>query len=323
MVKESLTPDQAMAAAKQLVKQGNPAAAITLYQQILAKAPQHKKAKKELRALQRSVSGTGSQPSLQDEMARLMQFYNAGRLDQALTQAKRLCHLYPDQPVPYNIAGVILATRGENEAAITGYQQALSIEPGYIDVSNNLGSALHSLGRYEEALACYKNTIHLNPSDADAYYNMGNSLKALERLTEAATSYQKSINIRPLYAPAHVGLGNALKEQNKPNQAVASYRNAIDIDPKLIDAYVNIGSVLHMKRLYVPAIAWYKDAIKLHPGHLRAQLGLALNLMETGKREEALATCQKCLEQDPDSREARHLLNIAENMPEDGTPEKE
>ena len=321
MTQESLTPDQAMAKAKLLLKKGDSAAAITLYQQVLASSPRHKKAKSALKSLQKTVSGKGNQPDLQAETTVLMQLYNAGQFDQALTQAKRLCHIFPSQPMPYNIAGVILANRGDKEGAIANYKQALSIAPGYIDGHNNLGSALHALGRYEDALACYTNVIRLNPRDADAYFNLGNVLHDADLLPDAVTSYQRSIDIRPLFTLAHCRLGDTLKSLGKTSQAIASYQNAIDIDPKLVDAYVNIAAVLQMEQLYDSAIAWYQDALTRQPDHLQAQRGLAWALLKAGKREEAIFTYQRCLELGQDA-EGEHFLNAAQHIASEIAPRK-
>ena len=85
-----------------------------------------------------------------------------------MLQAKRLCEMYPEQPMPYNVMGVLLAQREDHEAAVDNYRQALDLEPEYVDALNNLGSSLHNLGNYQEAIDCYRKVIQLAGQDADA-----------------------------------------------------------------------------------------------------------------------------------------------------------
>ncbi|NCF21013.1 MAG: tetratricopeptide repeat protein, partial [Haliea sp.] len=237
MNQEPLTPDEVLETARRLVKAKNPAAAVRLYQQFLAKFPQHKKAKKELKLAQRAIGGAGDRISLPAEINKLVRLYESNQPGPALLQAKRLCEAYPEQPMPHNVMGVILAQREDHQGAVNSYRQALALEPEYVDALNNLGSSLHALGNYREAIDCYKKVIQLNGKDADAFFNMGNSLMELEDFEAAAENYQTSIDLRPMYANAHLRLGDALKSQGKIGPAIQSYRNALEVDSKLVDAY--------------------------------------------------------------------------------------
>ncbi|MEH6634748.1 MAG: tetratricopeptide repeat protein [Halioglobus sp.] len=279
MTDDILTPDAALILAKRLIEEDKPAAAMETYRGILAEYPRHRKALKELKNLEKTIPSQSNGGNLQADMEKLMQLYTTKKLDQAMTHAKHLCRRYPDQPMPFNILGVIHASRGNNDEAVQNYAQALSIAPEYLDAHNNLGAALHALGNHEAAIRCYQKVISINPRDADAFFNQGNSFMSLGRYLQAVQCYQLSIEFRPLYAAAHYSLGTALKDLGQPEQALESFKNTVKIDPTLVNAHLRIGNLLREMNLYDAAIA-------------ALNAGLALN---------------------PDSQEIKHFLNEAQN----------
>ena len=122
-------PEEAMKLAKKFARQGEYAQAIALYQQILAGAPQHKKARKALKALQKSQGLSSQQNQKQADFARLLSLYQSGRRDQAMAQAKRLSRIHPEEPMPLNILGALFTENGNYEDAVDCYRKALAIEP--------------------------------------------------------------------------------------------------------------------------------------------------------------------------------------------------
>jgi len=320
MTQQSLTVDEAISKARKLVKAGDLATAEKLYQQILARSPQNKKIRNALKSIQSKSTSAQPNSELQAEMTTLMQWFTGERFDQAKTQAKHLTQRYPNQPVPFNILGVIEAGRNNNETAVAHYKDALAIEPGYIDAICNLGTALQKLGRYAEAEHNFLKAIKLSPKDPEIIFNLANVLQDARKLEEATRCYEKSIEIRPLYAPAHFQLGNSLRLLGKSNKAIASYRNTIDIDKNLVEAYINLGEVLQSRQLHEIAISWFRDAIELRPNRARAHRDLARSLLATGNRSDAIESFNTCLELDPGSGEARHLLSAARHLTPDTAP---
>jgi tetratricopeptide (TPR) repeat protein len=63
--------------------------------------------------------------------------------------------------------------------AVAHYEQALRINPGYVDAHCNLAAAYGAMGRLDEAIAQLELALRLDPSRADARDN-------LERLRKTA-----------------------------------------------------------------------------------------------------------------------------------------
>ena len=64
----------------------------------------------------------------------------------------------------FNNKGVEFFNSGRMDQAITNYDQALDINPRSASVYYNKGRALEVLGKKEEAVACYDQVIKLMPS---------------------------------------------------------------------------------------------------------------------------------------------------------------
>ena len=68
--------------------------------------------------------------------------------------------------------------------AITHYQKALQIKPGYADAHWNFGNALLQQGSVDEAIAHYEQALQIRPGYADAHRNLGNALLQQGNLDE-------------------------------------------------------------------------------------------------------------------------------------------
>jgi predicted TPR repeat methyltransferase len=63
-----------------------------------------------------------------------------------------------------------------------------------------MGAALQNKGDLDAAIDSYKQAIKIKPDDAEAYYNMGIALKDKGELDAAIDSYKQAIKIKPDYA---------------------------------------------------------------------------------------------------------------------------
>lgn len=92
----------------------------------------------------------------------------------------------------WNNKGVKLEKAGKYAEAIKAYDQAIKLNPKYIEAWNNKGVALFNLGRYEVSIRVYEQAIKLDPNDADVWYNKGVALEKLGKYEEANKCFKKS-----------------------------------------------------------------------------------------------------------------------------------
>ncbi|MGM3305981.1 tetratricopeptide repeat protein [Anabaena sp. WFMT] len=131
---------------------------------------------------------------------------NQGKFHEATQIYKQALSLDPNFAQVYNDLGNIFFAQGKLEAAVASYQQALKIQPDLALPHNNLGNIFQELNQLEAAINCYQKALKITPNWADAHYNLGNALKGQGQLEDAVASYQQALNIKPNYDLAKFGI---------------------------------------------------------------------------------------------------------------------
>ena len=209
---DTLKLDQAIKLAKKKAKKGDPEEAKYIYQDILVKFPQNKRAGDGLKGLTGRPVAKASKVKdpPQDQLQALFNLYSQGQLQPAQKQVETLVQQFPQSTFLFNIQGAILRGLGQLDAAIESYNKALAFKPDY----------------------------------AEAHYNIGNTLQEKNKLEEAIEAYNKALAIKPAYTTAHYNIGVTLQEQGKLGEAIEAYNEALAIEPDYDDAYQNMAVAL-------------------------------------------------------------------------------
>lgn len=95
---------------------------------------------------------------------RTVALQNLGRVDEAITDLRRMTGDFPEVPEPYNNLAVILAQRGEMDEAEGLLKRALQVSPQFATARKNLGDIYltKAYNEYREAHEVIKNNAQLN-----------------------------------------------------------------------------------------------------------------------------------------------------------------
>lgn len=239
-----------------------------------------------------------------------------------------------------------LKSQGKLNEAIASYQQALEIQPDYLEVHHQLAEVYFLEKRIPEATASCKLALKLQPNFAPAYKTLGNILQAQGKIEEALRAYNKALEINPEFVEALVNKGTMISKLGQTEDAIACYRNAIKLKPDMTAAHWNLGNLLislgktdegiscwqkasesdpekFNSQLFhdlatnlgksgniEAAIGCYQQAIALNPDYLLAYVNLGTLLQRQEKLEDAIATFQKALEIQPDPLAYQGLGNV-------------
>jgi tetratricopeptide (TPR) repeat protein len=181
---------------------------------------------------------------------------------------------------------------GRLAEAETSYQQAIGLQPKFVEAHYNLGHLLLQLGRSLEAEASYRSAIKLRPNFVEAQYNLGDLLLQLGRVAEAERQFRLALALRPSAARAHNSLGSALWEQaqaapERLAEAEVAYRQAIALDPNYLDAWNGLGAVLLTQRRLGEAYTAIQRAISLNPNLATAHYNLGNVCLEEGRLKDS------------------------------------
>jgi tetratricopeptide (TPR) repeat protein len=275
---DSLKLDQAIKLAKKKAKDGSPEEAKQIYQDILTKFPQNKRASDGLKGLIGKSVGKASkdQNPPQDQVQSVINLYNQGQLATVVEQAQALTEQYPEAFIVWNLLGAAATQIGKLDQGILAFKKVTAIKPDYADAYNNMGNALKEQGKLEEAIEAYNKALAIKPDYAEAYNNMGSALKDQGKLEEAIEAYNKALAIKPDNAEAYYNMGNALKDQGKLEEAIEAYNKALAIKPDKAEAYNNMGVTLQDQGKLEEAIEAYNKALAIKPDYADAHRHLSI-----------------------------------------------
>jgi tetratricopeptide (TPR) repeat protein len=215
-----------------------------------------------------------------------------GELNAAIEQFTQALSIKPDFAEAHYNLGVALQEKDDFNAAIGSYEKACVINPSYIKAYVNMGNALKQKGDLDAALDRYKRAIKIKPDCAEGHYSIGVVLQEKSELNEAIDSYKRAIKFKPDYAEAHFNLGVIFQGRDDLDVSIENYKAAIEIKPNFGDAYSNIGIALQNKNELDAAVDIYKQALTVNPNHTESFINLEMlyfQLMETYKAHDQLS----------------------------------
>jgi tetratricopeptide (TPR) repeat protein len=102
--------------------------------------------------------------------------------------------------------------------AVTEFDKALSLCPGYPDIHNRRALSCRELGRYAEAKASLLRAIEVRPNYVEAYVNLGILYHKLGNHSEAAEMLERALQLDPDHRVARV----YLKQLTSPGPPAAT-----------------------------------------------------------------------------------------------------
>ncbi len=205
----------------------------------------------------------------------------------------------------------IYANAGRIDDALSAAKKALSINPNHIEGRNNLGTIYERKGMFDEAIDEFKKALSLRPRYAKAHLNLGLSYFRTGEKDKAISHYKQALSVKPNYAEAHNNLGVVYSSEGKLDEAINHYKRAQAINPSYAEAYYNLGLAYARQKEWDKAIDQYKKALAINPHNTSARNNLAIAYMNKGTTDETIAELQKILATNPENLEVRFNLGIA------------
>lgn len=283
---QTMTIEQAVAAAYQHWNAGQGMQAEHLCRQVLQAWPEHAGAL---------------------HLLGLLAFTNGNRA-LAIEYIGRACASPSAPAVFYSNLAEMLRQDGRPTEAETAARRALALDSQLGAAWTNLGIILQETGRLVQSLDCLRRAVAIAPDSPENHNNLGNTLKRLKRLEEAQGEYETALSLRPEYAEAHNNLGFLYCGLGAYADAEREIKRAIEINPHYVDAYVNAAAVALASERPDEALRWLDNLASFAPDHPAGLLARAKALTDSDRQDEALTAARRAVALAPESGEARTCL---------------
>jgi tetratricopeptide (TPR) repeat protein len=216
------------------------------------------------------------------------------------------------------------ARRGEWSAAESAYEALLTEFPDFADVHHEVGLFFHERGDYARAQKELEQALKINPAYIEAALNLSILWNDLGRYEDASRVYQdanarakgNTDKLDPPVAQRVVNLyaeiGDIYAQAGLWDSAVKSYREGLRIAPSYHDIRMRLAQVLLDAKELPAAIDELELVVRLSPELIAGWLTLGLAYLSLGDEAKAANAWQAVLKQSPDHPRAKAYLRLVE-----------
>ncbi|NEQ41062.1 MAG: DUF563 domain-containing protein [Okeania sp. SIO3I5] len=204
--------------------------------------------------------------------------------------------------------GFLYQKQGKSEAAISLYQEALTLVPNLPFVHYNLGIIFHHQENLLAASSHYQQAIAYYPKDIQAYYNFAIVLEQQGLLKQAIYNYQKVINLWEnstanilIQIQAYQNWSGILVKEGRYQEAIEILEQAITKKPDDATLYKDLGKAFLEAGKVQKAIANYQQALALNPGLILGRYHLGKAYQKEGLHLKAIVHFQEVIKQQPEN----------------------
>ncbi|CAN5704490.1 hypothetical protein BH23GEM8_BH23GEM8_04770 [soil metagenome] len=221
-------------------------------------------------------------------------------------------------------------TRESLALAVTHFEAAAAVAPGYARAHAGLADALAVQGFYDHrppteafpaAEASARRALALDPRLAQSQATLGYvNLYFHWRWDEAERAFERAIQLDPGYSTAHQWQANYLTAMGRFAEAEAAMRRAMELDPLSLIANAALGWVFLSAGEYERAIEQCERTLELDPDFHLALLWSGLAHDQLGRSGDAIRLLERARALSPGS--AITIAALAQSHAAAGRPEE-
>ena len=181
---------------------------------------------------------------LNQEVETLIGLFQAGKIDQVLSEVDLLLKQFPGSIALLNLQGIAYSTLSNFHEAIQTYKKAIHINPENSITHFNLGVALQDSGQLTDALRNYQVAVRKNPQYFEALFNIGLIFEKMELMPSAVSYYKKALALNPDNGQVLLKVGSAQAAIGEVEQAESNFRKSYETDYNLSISKHTLGSLL-------------------------------------------------------------------------------
>ncbi len=225
---------------------------------------------------------------------------------------------------PYYL-GYLYEQTDELHQAVTSFERALEIRPGYHPGQLRLAQLYIDLNDYSAAERLLRQMVELDEFRAASLFYLGQIALARQDYETTIQLLESALRERPQASRIHYPLAMAYRALGDFERAKTHLAQYGDVRPEVKDPQLDklkaliVGARPHVHRAidavkvrdYHAAIEAFNKALEYDPEDANVRVSLARSLYLTGDREAALRQLHEALRLDPNHDLAHYLLGIS------------
>ena len=201
------------------------------------------------------------------------------------------------------------------ERAISEYKQAMEADPDSLFLRVNLAEIYSRVNRVGDAVREAEAVLKVNPDQEDAHrllanlylHNLGEAQPekvAKDSLNKAIEHFEALTRLDPTDTESYVTLGRLYRLNNEPSKAEEIFRKALNADPNSKGALVYLAQLYSDQGAYDQTVELLKK-IPESERDVQTLFSLGLAYLQAGDFDNATATYEKALAQEPENLDVR------------------
>ena len=158
-----------------------------------------------------------------DQINKVVEIFRNGNYQKVLEISDKLFSNYSIDPFLLNLKGMAEIKLNNFENSIKSFEEAIKINPDYIEAYNNLATTYINLGLFKKAISYLKKAILLKPDYANAYNNLASAQSDLGKYEDALESFNTLLKIKPNYPGVSHNIIKTLTFFNPKNKRLNIY----------------------------------------------------------------------------------------------------
>lgn len=193
---------------------------------------------------------TKSQPdSILNHLALGDLYVKQKKWQSAISSYSKAIRINPQEPIAHFKLAQIFDKVGNHTSYIDHSYIAYCLKPelGSADNHFELGNSLSDLGHFNKAIVCHQQAIKLQPHFIEAHKALGSLWIKLRKYNQAKVCYKSAIEQNPRNVDFYIALGDLVVKDKNWEVAVNIFRKVLQIQPKCSEASQKLNYSLSQK----------------------------------------------------------------------------
>ncbi len=206
-----------------------------------------------------------------------------------------------------------LLVQGHYERAIEVYRETQAFDGPQAVTFSFIGECFEKMERYQEALIHYDQAIALDPAWVDAWIGRGVTKDMQGRSPEALADLEQAVRLQPESTDAWYYYANTLGRAGRYEEALSAYARLNTMEPEGLDGWMDHADLLLHVKGPEAALKKLKEGELVHQLNPRYRYRMVSYLLRCGREQQALLELEEALMADHSGH-----AQLLEHYPEAG-----